>query len=207
MSGQTTVSNQSLISRDHIISLSTGGICIALAYVLSLIKAYQMPQGGSVTPASMLPIILFALCFGFKKGIVVAFLFSLLQLINGYFFMPVQVLMDYILAYSCLGLAGFFSPANRMKEKSVGLLNRMAQVSFLRMCMGTVVAISGRLLFSVLSGVIFFAEYAPEGQNPWVYSLIYNGSYLLPELVITVVLLTLIVGILGMNKKKKASEA
>lgn len=202
MSGQTTVTNKSIITRDHIIALSTGGVCIALAYVLSLIKVYQMPQGGSVTPASMLPIILFALCFGFKKGIVVAFLFSLLQLINGYFFMPVQVIMDYILAYSCLGLAGLFSTAGKAQDKNLGLLDRMAMISFPRMCIGAIIAISGRLVFSVLSGVIFFAEYAPAGQNPWLYSLIYNGSYLFPELVITVVLLTLMVGVLGLHKKK-----
>lgn len=95
--------------RENNLAVATGGICVAVAFVLSLITVYKMPQGGSVTPASMLPIIFFALCFGPAWGFGAAFIFSLLQMINGYFMMPVQVLLDYTLAFSLLGVAGFLA--------------------------------------------------------------------------------------------------
>ena len=174
--------------RENNLAVATGGICVAVAFGLSLITVYKMPQGGSVTPASMLPIIFFALCFGPAWGVGAAFIFSLLQMINGYFMMPVQVLLDYTLAFSLLGVAGFLAAPRAERIRIRSITGKLSLVSFRRMIIGVVAGIALRMICHVLSGVIFFAEYAGE-QNPWVYSIVYNGSYLLPEAIITIAVL------------------
>ncbi len=178
--------------RDKILAVATGGVCLAVAFVLSRIILYQMPQGGSVTPASMLPIFLFALCFGPAWGFGSAFVFSLLQLIGGYFVMPVQVLLDYTVAFTVLGIAGFFaaSKEERLKERSIA--GKLALVSPVKTIIAVVLGISLRMLCHFLSGVFFFAENAGD-QNPLIWSITYNGSYLLPELIITLFFLTPVV--------------
>ena len=96
-------------NREMILSIATGGVCVALSYVLSLVKIYEMPQGGTITPASMLPIIFFCLCFGAKRGFCATFVYSLLQLIGGYLMNFPQVMLDYIIAFTAIGVAGFFA--------------------------------------------------------------------------------------------------
>jgi len=146
--------------------LTRGGLALALGVVLSFIKVWQMPQGGSVTLLSMLPVIYFAYREGFLPGILVGVLYGLLQyLIEPFFVHPLQFLLDYPIAFGALGLAGIF----RGKTPYPGV----------------VLAIAGRFLAHLISGAVFFASYAPKGQNPWVYSAVYNGSYLLPELILT----------------------
>ena len=174
--------------RENTLAVATGGICVAVAFVLSLITVYKIPQGGSVTPASMLPIFFFALCFGPAWGLGAAFLFSLLQLIGGYFMLPVQVLLDYTVAFTVLGIAGFFAAPKEKRLQKRSILGKLSLVSFDKMIISVVLGVTLRMFSHVLSGVIFFAEYAGD-QNPWIYSIIYNGSYLLPELIITLMLL------------------
>ncbi len=148
-------------------------IFVALATALSFIIIFQLPQGGSITLASMVPIIWLALRRGPKIGLTAGFVYGLVQLIvmPQIYFLP-QVLLDYPLAFGCLGLAGFF-------QKRWALA-------------GVAVAITGRFIMHLISGALFFASYAPEGVNPWVYSGIYNGSYLLPELVISLFVIFLL---------------
>lgn len=192
---------QSMNNRNKILAISTGGICLATAYVLSLIKIFQMPQGGSVTPASMLPIFLFALCFGPGWGIAVAFLFSLLQMIGSpYLLYPAQILLDYILAFSWLGVAGFFAIKKSKKTMQTNVLQMLAMIPIYRMIIAVLLGISGRFIFHVLSGVIFFSEYAPEGQNVWLYSISYN-SFLLMESVITIMLFLAVITAMRINQK------
>ena len=130
--------------------LVEGALCIALSIVLSYLRLFRMPQGGSVN-LELVPLILFAwrrgLCWGCGAG-VLAGLMNLL--LGGYVVHPVQAILDYPAAYGAMGLAA------------------LVQFS----C-------------HVLSGVIFFASYAPEGTNPWVYSAVYNGSFLAPKIVIS----------------------
>jgi len=148
-------------------------IFVALATALSFIIILQLPQGGSITLASMVPIIWLALRRGPKIGLTAGFIYGLVQLVvmPHIYFLP-QVLLDYSLAFGCLGLAGFF-------QKRWALT-------------GVVVAITGRFVMHLISGALFFASYAPAGMNPWVYSGIYNGSYLLPELVISLFVILLL---------------
>jgi thiamine transporter len=141
------------------------GALIALSAVLSMIKIWHMPQGGSVTAASMIPVLLIGLRWGAGLGIPAGVAYGIVDyLLGGYFFHPVQLLLDYPIAFGALGLAG--------------VLRRQP-------LLGVAVAIGGRFAAHLTSGAVFFGSYAPAGQNPWVYSAIYNGSYLVPELAIS----------------------
>lgn len=147
---------------------------IALAIVTSMIKLFEMPMGGSLTLLSMLFIVLIANWYGPYVGIMTAMAYGLLQFVMEPIFYTVpQMLTDYPLAFGALGLAGFFY------QKKNGLI------------IGYIVGVLGRLFFAFLSGVIFFASYAPEGWNVAAYSIAYNGSYLAAEAAITLILLAL----------------
>lgn len=150
-----------------------GGMCIALAFVLSYIRLYRMPQGGSITPASMLPIIIYSIIFGPVAGITTGIAYGFLQFFqDGSAVHWTQLFLDYPLAFGFLGIAG-------MTPRKINLPSRII--------IGTFIAVLGRGLMHVLSGVIFFAEYAGE-QNPWIYSIIYNGTFLSIETIITIVI-------------------
>lgn len=93
-------------------TLVQGALCIALAFVLSYIKLFSMPMGGSITLFSMLPIFVFAWMYGPAAGLLAGFAYSLLQVVQGaYVVHPVQFVLDYFLSFTVLGLAGFFPKA------------------------------------------------------------------------------------------------
>lgn len=147
--------------------LSTGALCVAISFVLSCITIYRLPNGGSITPASMLPIMLFAYLYGPIPGLAAGLIHGMLQLVQGaYVIHPFQFLLDYIFPFALLGLCGLF------------------RKSYNQFLIGIVVASFVRFLIHFLSGYLFFYMYAPEGQSPFVYSLLYNGSYMLPETII-----------------------
>ena len=153
--------------------LALGAVCMALSNVLSMIKLFDMPQGGSVTPASMLPLMLFAYVYGVGPGMTVGAVYGVMQfIIEPYFLSVPQMLLDYPIAFAMVGLAGLFS---KNENRALGL------------SLGVVLGSLGRFVAAVLSGAVFFAEYAGD-QNPWVYSIGYNGAYMLPECIICVVL-------------------
>lgn len=153
--------------------LALGAVCMALSNVLSMIKLFDMPQGGSVTPASMLPLMLFAYVYGVGPGMTVGAVYGVMQfIIEPHFLSVPQMLLDYPIAFAMVGLAGLFS---KNENRALGL------------SLGVVLGSLGRFVAAVLSGVVFFAEYAGD-QNPWVYSIGYNGAYMLPECIICVVL-------------------
>lgn len=147
---------------------------IALAMVTSYIKVWDMPMGGSVTLLSMLFICLIGNWFGVGYGILAGVGFGFLQfIVDPYMLSIPQLLFDYPLAFGALGLSGLFC------GRRYGL-----QV-------GYTVGVLGRFVFSTLSGVFFFAAYAPEGMNPWVYSSLYQGSYLGAEGIITLAVISI----------------
>ena len=151
--------------------LSYAAMCIAIAFVLSCIKLFRMPQGGSVTPAAMLPLIMFALACGPAQGLVVGCAFGLLQMVEDlYVIHPMQLLVDYPMAYAALALGCL---ALLLPEK----------YDRFRLPLAVLLGYLGRYLMATISGAVFFAEYAGE-QNAWVYSLAYNISYLGVEAVI-----------------------
>jgi thiamine transporter len=149
--------------------LTEAALAVALAFVLGLIKVFQMPFGGSIS-LDMVPLILLALRQGPWVGFVAGAAYGLLDLaIEPVALHPVQVLFDYPLAFGVLGLAGLFAPTVR------GAV------------LGTVVAVLARFLCHFVSGVVFFATYAPEGWNPYLYSAAYNAAYLVPSLAVALV--------------------
>ena len=155
-------------------NLAFCGLLIALATVTSFIKIFSFPFGGSVTLLSMLFIVLAGYFYGPKLGILTAVVYGLTQLvIDPQIYYPMQVVMDYVLAFGALGLGSF------MWKKKHGLIT------------GYLIGVTGRFLFSSLSGYIFFAEYAWEGWSPILYTLAYNGAYIYAETAITMVLLFL----------------
>jgi thiamine transporter len=138
---------------------------IALASVLYTVKVFTLPQGGSITLGSMIPILLVALRRGPKVGIASGAVFGLIVLyLEPFVYNPIQFLLDYPLAFGALGLAGFLRS---------------------RPLVGIGAGIAGRFVCHFMSGVIFFASFAPAGESPILYSAAYNASYLLPELVIS----------------------
>jgi thiamine transporter len=165
--------------------LAASAACVAVAFALSLITIFRMPQGGSVHPGSMLFITLPGYFFGPVAGFTSAAAFGLLDFIfNPSFYHPVQFLLDYILGFGAFGVAGFF------KNRKYGLYN------------GFILGVALRFVFSTLSGVIFFAEYAGD-QNVWIYSMGYQLAYLGPETAMTAVLLAVPAFQSGIDRVKK----
>lgn len=153
--------------------IAKAAICVALAYILSMIKIFRMPMGGSVTLVAMYPLILFSVAFGPLEGLLIGCVYGLLQLlIDPYVIHPMQLLVDYPLAFASLSLACVAKvlPLNdRWKLPAAVLLGYI-----------------GRYAMAVLSGVVFFAEYAGD-QGAMTYSLLYNLSYLGPEALVCMV--------------------
>lgn len=142
---------------------------VAVAFALSFVKVYHLPQGGSVTLGSMVPVLLFAARRGSGAGIMAGAVYGILQaIIEPVFVHPAQAILDYPLAFGLLGLAGVFG-ADILK--------------------GALLGVFGRFLSHFISGVIFFAQYAKG--NVYAYSAIYQASYLVPELIISVLVLRL----------------
>ena len=158
--------------------LTYAAICIALGFILSYIRFYHLPQGGSITMASMLPVMVFSYFFGPLPGIIAGLSYGLLQLLQDFYVVhPLSLMLDYPLAFACLGLAGV------LRNRHI----RLGRIEF-NLPLGILIAGLGRFLCHYISGVAFFGEYAPEGMAPAWYSLVANLSYLGPEIVICLVL-------------------
>ncbi len=167
------------------IQLVEGAVMLALATVLSFIKVFKLPWGGSITLLSMLPICLYSIKYGIGKGLMVSFVYSLIQMfislgeVMGWgltkSIFAGCLLLDYILAFTALGVAGIA----RKKGLSGWLL-------------GTVLAMMLRYLFHFLSGVILWKSTGKiwsgfSTENYYLYSLVYNGTFMLPEIVFTTI--------------------
>lgn len=161
-------------------------LMIAVGTVLAQIKIFEMPFGGSVTLVSMLPFILVSFRHGVKWGLATGSVNSLLQMLLGFYAPPAGtvaafvgvVLLDYVLAFTLLGLAGVI--AKPFKNHLLGVAAGTAAVCVIR------------FLCSFLSGALLWGSYQESyewarGMSVWLYSFIYNGSYMLPELLITTV--------------------
>lgn len=168
------------MTNDRTKALVNCALMVALATILSFIVVYELPQGGTITAASMMPLVVASFRFGPKWGLLTGFVFSLIQMMLGFQnvmyctslgAMALCVLLDYVLAYSVMGLACVFGKACQ---------NRSAAVA-----VGAVATGLLRYLCSFLSGIILWGSYAPEGVSVWFYSLTYNGSYMIPEIILT----------------------
>ena len=159
----------------HCIALA--GVCVSLSFALSYIKLWDMPTGGSVTLVSFLPVMLFAYIYGMKKGLLVGFLYGVLQSIQDpWLIHPAQFLLDYPIAFSMICFAGLLSDLN--------LFNKVPQVKF---AISAVIGGSLRFLCHVLSGVFAFGAYAVDSgaSDFWAYSLAYN-SYVFIDIALVI---------------------
>ena len=146
--------------------LANASLCIALSFILSYVRLYKMPQGGSITLVSMLPLFMFSYAYGVAPGMLTGMAYGFLQFIqDAYFVHPIELLLDYPLAFAMLGLCGLAPKF----AKNLGMIP------------GIILGTLGRFLCAFTAGVIFFGMYAPEGQNVLMYSAVYNGLYLIPE--------------------------
>ena len=184
-------------SRTHI--LTESAIMIALATVLSMLKIWEAPYGGSVTILSMAPIIILSMRRGIKVGLFAGFAHSLIQLLLGlgtvaYVPTPVGiavcVLTDYILPFTLLGLGGIFRSVKFSKNQTTNLIVAAALGALLVTVLRYICHIvSGAVIWYELD-LVWYAEdptYIVHKYGPWLFSIIYNGGYMLPEIVATVV--------------------
>lgn len=200
--------------QNKILRITEGAIIIALSVVLELFCHWLnevtgvealLPFGGTIT-VSMLPVIYYSYRHGIAWGLGVGFTYSVLQLMLGHMdYLPRELgalllclLLDYFLAFTVLGVADLFAKPFRKK--------RLAGY-----CVGAVAVCVMRFALSFLSGVILWGSYAPEGMSVWIYSLIYNGSYMLPNTILTAMFAVIICAALDPKTlrpmKKKHSES
>ena len=176
--------------------LVEGALMVGLAYVLSIIPFIELPWGGSITLFSTLPIFIMSLRHGGKWGLATAGVYSLLQLMQGMdsvvsvpaktlFTMVLCALLDYVLAYTVLGLAG--SIARRFKNPTRGLAAGICITGLVR------------YFFSFLSGLILWGQWAWEGWPVWLYSLAYNALWCLPDQAIVLVAALLLSRVKALN--------
>lgn len=177
----STNARPALKSRTQLLSLCEGAILVAIAQLLSYVKIIELPNGGSLTPA-MFPILFFAVRWGLAKGLGAGFVFGVLQfMFDGGFALGWQsIIGDYLVAFAVLGLAGIF------KGKSWGIFA------------GTVAGCAARFLVHYVVGATIWAAYMPEEflnmtmTSPWIYSLLYNGVYMLPNTVLALAIAALL---------------
>ena len=150
-------------------SLAFAALSIALAFVLSYVKIWRMPNSGSVTLASMLPLMLFAAAYGVGPGLLAGAAYGLLQYVQGGWFVhPIQFLLDYPLAFALIGLAGVYKYLPKAWSK---------WSLYAAMVLGAL----GRCLCATLAGILYWET------APWA-SLVYNGAYLVPDTLICILL-------------------
>lgn len=156
--------------------LAETAMLIALATALSAISILQMPAGGSITPLSTLPMIIIGFRYGPKWGVPSMLAAGLLQLILGLknvsyaqnaFTAIIIILFDYLVAFGVYGLAGIFR--GKIKNNAFAIAAGALFTSFLR------------FICHYITGIAIWGTWAPEGQPVWLYSLLYNGGYMLVE--------------------------
>ena len=167
-------------------------MAMALAFITSYIKIFEMPWGGSITLCSMLFIVLVGNWYGVQTGILVGLAYGILQFIQEpYVLSFFQVCCDYILAFAALGIAGFFAKSRH------GLLK------------GYIAAVIARGAFHALGGYLYWMDYMPDGfpqSLKSIYPIVYNYSYILAEAVITVIIISIPSVAKGLGRVKQTAD-
>lgn len=158
-------------------SLTYAAVCIATSFALSYVKFFTVgAQGGSVTFASLLPLALYSYMFGLRKGVIAGIVYGLLQFVQSpQFYEPMQVMLDYPIAFGAIGLAGIGRKMKFLKGKII--------VEF---SVGMTIAVVFRYAAHVLSGYFVFSSWAWEGYTPLAYSMAYN-SFVFVDLAVALV--------------------
>ena len=160
-----------------------------MSFALSYLRIVKMPQGGSITIASLLPLMIYSYMFGTRKGVFAGLIYGILQAFQDtYILHPAQFLLDYPVAFSAIGLAGMFARNEKLRFPQ------------LRFALGAILAGLGRFVAHWLSGIFAFGLFATF-QPVWLYSLSYQAVYVLPDLAIAIV-----VGVLVFSSKSFLHE-
>ncbi len=160
--------------------MAYAAISVALAFALSYVKFFALPQGGSVTLASMLPLMLFSYMFGIRKGIIVGAIYGVLQAIQDpWIIHPAQFFLDYPIAFAMTGLAGIFKELNIIKKPAAAFT------------VGAILAGTLRYFSHVFSGIFAFASYAPSGYSAAAWGFLYNTFTFADVAIVIVVALLL----------------
>ena len=160
--------------------LTFSGIAIALSFVLSYVKLLHMPWGGSVTLCSMLFVSLIGYWYGIEAGLTAGFIYGILQFIQGggsYILDPLQTCLDYFLAFTALGLTGCFRKLKKFPFET-----------------GYIVAVLARGALHSIGGYLYWMDYMPDNfpeRFSAVYPIAYNYAYLIPEMIITLIVISL----------------
>ena len=145
-------------------TLAYGAIALALSFALSYAKIFSLPQGGTITFASLLPLMVYSYMFGIRRGIALCVVYGILQAVQDpWIIHPLQFLLDYPIAFAFIGISGMF--------REIGLFKKIPIVSLL---LGGIVAVVGRYASHVGSGIFAFASYAPEGYTAVIWGFLYN---------------------------------
>ena len=188
-------------------ALTESALLVAVATVLSLFAVFKLPNGGSVTIGSMIPIVLISLKYPFGWALTTSLAYSLIQMMLGFYAPPVEnllyyslmVLLDYVVAFGVLCLAG---PIYRILN-----MNLSVRISLIT---AAIICFVLRFLCHYVSGIIIWGTYAPDDQPVWLYSLLYNGSYMLFECLISGALLFMggkLLASIFLGKNQKELEA
>lgn len=159
-------------------SVAFAAVCIAMSFALSYVRLFKLPQGGSVTLASLLPVMIFSYIFGIKKGYLVGIIYGVLQAIQDPWIVhPAQFLLDYPIAFSAIAFAGVFCEIKALKK--------LPQVSFI---LGAIITGIARYIPHFLSGAFAFGAYAADADytNIALYSAAYN-SFVFVDIVVVIV--------------------
>lgn len=171
----------------NLTTLTECAIMLALSFALSCAKLFEMPMGGSVTVASMLPVMLISIKYGVSTGLATCFVYSLTQLMQAvasanvfpYCETPTTlvlcILFDYVVPFTVLGLAGLFHKMKLTKNTEINIYIGIISVVILR------------FLCHFITGVAIWGQWAPEGMGKYLYSFLYNGSFLSLDFIICIV--------------------
>ena len=156
-------------------ALTEGAVLVALAQILSFLKLYEFPQGGSIT-LEMLPIFFYCIRWGFAPGMVASVAFSILQFIfSSHAWSWQSIFGDYLIAFSALGLCGLF------RNVPFGVY------------IGSIAGSLARFASHLIVGATFWKMYMPDEffgltmTSPWLYSFLYNGSFMLIDLILCLI--------------------
>ena len=166
-------------------AIAFAAVCVAMSFALSYVRIFKMPMGGSITFASMLPLMLFAFMFGTRKGVLVGAVYGVLQAVQDpWIIHPAQFALDYLVAFASIGLTGCI--------RGLGLFNGKMRTQF---ALGAVIACAFRFINHYFAGVFAFGEYGkgfaseyamPLLANEYFYSFVYQCLYIIPELAIVI---------------------
>lgn len=166
-------------------ALTYGAVCVSMSFALSYVKFFSLPQGGSVTFASLLPLCLYSYMFGTRRGTIAAVVYGLLQFIQSpQFYQPMQALLDYPIAFGAIGLAGIARSFKLLKGNI-----------FAEFAVGATIAIALRYFAHVISGYFVFSSWAMEGYTAVSWAFVYN-LYTIADLAIV-----LAVGLVALSSK------